>query len=164
MDKGQCMLDARILQAQGYTQMQIAQLLGVTDRTVRTYLKERPCGRKKPIRASRLNPFKACIEEQLEKNPRYNGELLYERIGFVMVLSYCACRLCGSRPTCDNRRCWPAMRSPSTILEESLKRSSTTICAPHLIPARKVSGIPQDALLRARSAMVLYCTATVVLV
>ena len=31
MDKEQCMLDARILQAQGYTQMQIAQMLGVTD-------------------------------------------------------------------------------------------------------------------------------------
>ena len=39
MDKEQCMLEARILQAQGYTQLQIAQVLGVTDRTVRTYLK-----------------------------------------------------------------------------------------------------------------------------
>jgi len=43
MDKEKCMLDARIMQAQGYTQMQIVQLLGVTDRTMRTYLKERPC-------------------------------------------------------------------------------------------------------------------------
>ncbi len=80
MDKEQCMLDARILQAQGYTQTQIAQMLGVNDRTVRTYLKERPCARKKSMRSSRLDPFKPFIEEQLEKNPSYNGELLYERI------------------------------------------------------------------------------------
>jgi len=79
MDKEKCMLDARIMQAQGYTQVQIAQLLGVTDRTVRTYLKERPCARKKPVRASRFDPFKLFIEAQLEKNPSYNGELLYER-------------------------------------------------------------------------------------
>ena len=80
MDKEQCMLDARILQAEGYTQMQIARLLEVTDRTVRTYLKERPCARKKPVRPSKLDPFKPFLEAQLEKNPSYNGELLYERI------------------------------------------------------------------------------------
>jgi transposase len=80
MDKEQCMLDARLLQAQGYTQMQIATMLGVSDRTVRTYLKERPAGRKKPVRGSRLDPFKPFIKEVLEKNPSYNGELLYERI------------------------------------------------------------------------------------
>ncbi len=74
------MLEARILQAQGYTQMQIAEELGVTDRTVRTYLKARPCARKKPVRPSKLDPFKAFLEEKLEKNPSYNGELLYERI------------------------------------------------------------------------------------
>jgi predicted transcriptional regulator len=49
MDKEQCMLNARILQAQGYTQVQIAEMLGVSDRTVRTYLKELPAGRKKPL-------------------------------------------------------------------------------------------------------------------
>ncbi len=80
MDKKQCMLEARILQAQGYTQMQIAQVLGVTDRTVRAYLKARPCARKKPVRRSKLDPFKAFLDEELEKNPSYNGELLYERI------------------------------------------------------------------------------------
>lgn len=80
MDKEQCMLEARILQAQGYTQLQIAEELGVTDRTVRTYLKARPCARKKPVRPSKLDPFKAFLEQQLEKNPSYNGELLYERI------------------------------------------------------------------------------------
>ena len=80
MDKEHCMLEARLLQAQGYTQMQIAEMLDVSDRTVRTYLKERPAGRKKPIRRSKLDPFKPFIEEVLEKNPSYNGELLYERI------------------------------------------------------------------------------------
>ncbi len=203
------MLDARILQAQGYTQMQIAQLLGVTDRTVRTYLKERPCARKKPVRPSKLDPFKPFIEELLERNPSYNGELLYERIvaqGYggkktvmkayvaelrkklshqavmrfetepgrqaqvdwkefgrhswtarkrsCMPLSWCwathACPLCGSRPTCASRRCWLAMLSPSTTLEEFPKRSSTTTCAPRLNPTAKVSGTPRGALPPAR--------------
>ena len=80
------MLEARILQAQGYTQLQIAEELGVTDRTVRTYLKARPCARKKPVRPSKLDPFKAFLEQQLEKNPSYNGELLYERI---VAQGYC---------------------------------------------------------------------------
>jgi len=80
MDKEHCMLNARILQAQGYTQMQIAQMLGVSDRTVRTYLKELPCGRKRPVRKSKLDPFTPFLEAQLEKNPSCNGELLYERI------------------------------------------------------------------------------------
>ena len=80
MDKEQCMLEARILQAQGYTQLQIAEELGVTDRTVITYLKARPCARKKPVRPSKLDPFKAFLEQQLERNASYNGELLYERI------------------------------------------------------------------------------------
>ena len=80
MDKEQCMLNARILQAQGYTQVQIAEMLGVSDRTVRTYLKELAAGRKKPLRHSKLDPYKPFIGELLEKNPSYNGELLYERI------------------------------------------------------------------------------------
>jgi len=74
------MLDARILQAQGFKQAEIAQMIGVSDRTVRTYLKKLPEPRKRPIRFSKLDPFKNIIEEQLEKNPSHNGELLYERI------------------------------------------------------------------------------------
>jgi len=73
MDKEQCMLNARILQAQGYTQMQIAEMLGVSDRTVRNYLKEWPAGRKKPLRHSKLDPYKPFIEDMLEKNPSYDG-------------------------------------------------------------------------------------------
>jgi transposase len=80
MDKEQCMLNARIQQAQGYTQVQIAEMLGVSDRTVRTYLKELAAGRKKPLRHSKLDPYKPFIEDMLEKNPSYNGELLYEWI------------------------------------------------------------------------------------
>lgn len=80
MDKEYCMLDARILKAQGFKQAEIAQMIGVSDRTVRTYLKKLPEPRKKPIRCSKLDPFKNLIEEQLEKNSSYNGELLYERI------------------------------------------------------------------------------------
>jgi len=80
MDKEHCMLQAHLLQAQGYTQVQIAQILGVSDRTVRNHLKSIPCARKKPVRASKLDPYKAFLDAQLEKNPLYNGELLYERI------------------------------------------------------------------------------------
>ena len=39
-----------------------------------------PRPRKSPQRPSRLDPFKELILEQLEENPSYNGELIYERI------------------------------------------------------------------------------------
>jgi len=74
------MLDARILQAQGHTQIEIAEMLGICERTVRNYLKQKPRPRKCPQRASKLDPFKQAIIDQLEENPSYNGELLYERI------------------------------------------------------------------------------------
>jgi predicted transcriptional regulator len=73
------MLDARILQARGYTQVQIAEMLHVTDRTVRNYLKNMPQGRKRPARTSKVDPHKPLIDEVLEMNPRYNSELLFER-------------------------------------------------------------------------------------
>jgi transposase len=74
------MLDARILQAQGYTQVQIAEMLHVTDRTVRNYLRYPPRGRKRPVRASKVDPHKGLIDEVLGGNPRYNSELLFERL------------------------------------------------------------------------------------
>ena len=74
------MLDARILQGQGYTQVQIAEMLHVTDRTVRNYLRYPPRGRKRMVRASKVDPHKALINEVLEANPRYNSELLFERL------------------------------------------------------------------------------------
>jgi len=42
MDKEQDMLTARVLQGQGKTQSEIAQELGVCERTVRNYLKQLP--------------------------------------------------------------------------------------------------------------------------
>jgi transposase len=80
MDQEHRMLDARILQGQGYSQVQIAQMLNVTDRTVRNYLKGMPRGRKRPLRVSKVDPFKPFIDEVLEKNPYYNSEILFERL------------------------------------------------------------------------------------
>jgi len=74
------MLDARLLQAQGHTQVEIAGILGVCERTVRNYLKQMPQARKGPKRPSKLDPFKQVILDQLEENPSYNGELIFERI------------------------------------------------------------------------------------
>jgi predicted transcriptional regulator len=50
-------LDARILQGQGYKRVQIAEMLHVTDRIVRTYLKGVPRGGTRPVRASRVDPL-----------------------------------------------------------------------------------------------------------
>ena len=80
MDRENRMLDARLLQAQGHTQVEIAEMLGICERTVRNYLKQMPQARKRPKRPSKLDPFKPVIVEQLEENPSYNGELIFERI------------------------------------------------------------------------------------
>lgn len=80
MEQEHRMLDARILQARGYTQVQIAEMLGVTDRTVRNYLKNLPRGRERPVRVSKVDPYKSLIEEVLEENASYNSELLFDRI------------------------------------------------------------------------------------
>jgi len=80
MDKEHTMLEARILQGQGKTQMEIADILGVCERTVRYHLKSMPTGRKKPKRGSKVDDFKAKIDEILEGNALYNGELIYERL------------------------------------------------------------------------------------
>ena len=80
MEQEHRMLDARILQGQGYTQVQIAEILGVTDRTVRNYLKNMPRGRKRPVRVSKVDPYKGLIDEVLEENASYNSELIFDRI------------------------------------------------------------------------------------
>jgi len=80
MDRENRMLDARLLQAQGHTQAEIAQMLDVCERTVRNYLKQRPGPRKRAQRPSRLDPFKEQILQKLEESPSYSGELIYERI------------------------------------------------------------------------------------
>jgi transposase len=80
MDKEQRMLEARVLQGQGKTQAEIAEILGVCERTVRSHLKGMPRGRKKPVRGSKVDPFRGKIDEILEANTYHNGELIYERI------------------------------------------------------------------------------------
>lgn len=74
------MLDARVLQGQGHTQKEIAEILGVTDRTVRNYLSQFPRKRKIPVRPSKLDPFKADIRSRLEAKPNANGEVIYVSI------------------------------------------------------------------------------------
>jgi transposase len=80
MDKEHRMLEARILQGQGKTQVEIAEILGVCERTVRSHLKGMPRGRRKPQRGSKVDAFKGKIDEILEGNAFYNGELIYERL------------------------------------------------------------------------------------
>lgn len=80
------MLDARILQGQGHTQKEIAEILGVTDRTVRNYLSSLPRKRKKPNRTSKLDPFKADIRSRIEAKPNTNGEVIFasiKRMGYT---------------------------------------------------------------------------------
>ena len=74
------MLKAHELQAQGLTQKQIAEQLGRTDRTIRTWLKEMPRERKKPVRKSKLDEFKPLIEALVRENPEINGAKIYENL------------------------------------------------------------------------------------
>jgi transposase len=74
------MLDAHVLQGQGYTQRQIGEMLNVTERTVRNYLRYSPRERKRPVRKSKVDPYKPFIDEILEKNASYNGEVLVDRL------------------------------------------------------------------------------------
>jgi transposase len=80
MDKEHSMLEARVLQGQGFTQTAIAEALGVCERTVRNHLNGMPCERKKPHRGSKMDNFKGVVDEILEANVSYNGELIYERL------------------------------------------------------------------------------------
>ncbi|MFZ4618362.1 MAG: IS21 family transposase [Rectinemataceae bacterium] len=65
---------------QGRTQVEIAEMPGVCERTVRYHLKSMPASRRKPRRGSKVDVFKAKIDEILEANSFYNGELIYERL------------------------------------------------------------------------------------
>jgi transposase len=78
MDKEHTMLEARILQGQGRTQVEIAEMLGICERTVRYHLKSMPACRRKPRRGSKVDGFKGKIDEILEANSSHNGELIYE--------------------------------------------------------------------------------------
>jgi predicted transcriptional regulator len=66
MDQKHRMLDARIPQGQGYSQVQIAEMLHVIGRTVRNYLKNMPQESKRPVRGSKVDPHKPLIDEVLD--------------------------------------------------------------------------------------------------
>ena len=74
------MLKAHELQAQGFTQKQIAEQLGKTDRTIRTWLKQMPRERKKTVRKSKLDKYKPLIETLVRENPEINGAKIYEKL------------------------------------------------------------------------------------
>jgi len=74
------MLKAKILQEQGKTQKEIAEALGVTDRTIRNYLRRHGEPRREQVRKSKLDEFKGFIDTVLEDNPFLNRELLIERL------------------------------------------------------------------------------------
>ena len=80
MDKEHSMLEAQVLQRQGKSQNEIAQILDICVRTVRNHLKSMPAGRKRTKRGSKVDAFKSKIDEILEENVSYNGELIYERL------------------------------------------------------------------------------------
>lgn len=73
------MHQAKILARQGYTQREIGEALGVTDRMVRYYLapKERSLRSPRPIM---LDPFRQFIIEVLNEKPHYNLEVLRKRL------------------------------------------------------------------------------------
>lgn len=74
------MLKAKNLKAQGYKQREIAEILGVTDRTVRNYLKYPATPRKIGKRKSLLDPFKPFIRSIIQEQPFYNCMILYDRL------------------------------------------------------------------------------------
>lgn len=74
------MLKAHELQAQGYTQKQIAEHLGRCDRTIRSWLKQIPRERKKPVRKSKIDEYKDFIKALIIENPEFNGSKIYEKI------------------------------------------------------------------------------------
>lgn len=74
------MLKAQLLRDQGYKQYQIAETLGVTERTVRNYLRTEPEPRHKAERTSKLDPLKPFIDSIINNDPYYNCVLLQRRL------------------------------------------------------------------------------------
>ncbi len=74
------MIKAHLLKEQGYKQHEIAEKLGVTDRTVRNYLKSAPRQRKNRDYSSKLDPYRGFIKALIEEKPFYNCELLLPRL------------------------------------------------------------------------------------
>lgn len=81
MDKVNLMMEAKVLQASGHTQAEIARRLGKTERTIRNYL--HPKSRPRRERQSKLEPYKPYINSKLEDRPEYNCELLYAELAKI---------------------------------------------------------------------------------
>ena len=79
-NKERNMIEAKNLQAKGFKQKEISDQLGVSERTVRNYLKNPPAPRKKVNKKSKLEPYYDFIKIIIDDNPYYNCELLYEKI------------------------------------------------------------------------------------
>lgn len=74
------MLKTLDLRQQGHKQREIAELLGISERTVRTYLKSVPAVRKRPQRCSLLDPYKPYIDRLLLEDPFYNCARLFSEL------------------------------------------------------------------------------------
>lgn len=68
---------AQIYQSQGWKQSEIAEKLGITDRTVRNYLNKEPEPRKKVKRSSKLDAYKSYIISRINDRPEMNIVLLF---------------------------------------------------------------------------------------
>jgi len=73
-------LKAEILRAQGKKQREIAELLGVSDRTVRTYLNRPEKRPSKRLRASKLDPYRGFIDATLGNDLACSHEVLIPRL------------------------------------------------------------------------------------
>jgi len=73
-------LTAKILKQHGYTQRDIAERLGVTDRTVRNYLVHDGTFDAPKVRKSKLDPFKQVILKLVEERNDLSAILILERI------------------------------------------------------------------------------------
>ena len=80
MEQEKQMLKAHLLKNQGYKQREIAEMLEVSDRTIRNYLKNPPAKRKKRIYKSILDSYKPFIKNIIQSNPFYNCVILFERL------------------------------------------------------------------------------------
>jgi transposase len=80
MRKKTRMLTAVNLRARGYKQREIANLLSVSERTVRNYLKNPPSVRRRTPRNSLLDPYKPIIDNLLREQPFYNCMQLFRNL------------------------------------------------------------------------------------
>lgn len=80
MYKEQKIMDAKIMQAEGLRQWEIAQTLGVTERTVRNYLNSPVVKEYRKKRRSKLDLYRQTICAIIKETPHYNIELLFEKL------------------------------------------------------------------------------------